>query len=86
MQNPPDNIDPALYSWLLQEVGRLDRISDSARVLPLSTSIPSKPVEGALYYFPAAVSPDITQAGFWGYSASGWILLSQITNNTWETI
>ena len=75
MERPPSDIDSNIRSYLTRLVSQIDELFANKSTLIPNTVLPTKPIEGKLYYFPNTVAPTITTAGVWVYKSSGWAFL-----------
>lgn len=75
MENPPSNIDLSLRAYLIRLITQIEEAITNKSTIPPTYSLPTKPLEGKLYYFPNTIAPTITTAGVWVYKSSGWAFL-----------
>ena len=74
-EQPPAATDPEMIEYLTRQFILIGAALDGSAQLDISTAIPAKPQVGKLYYFANTVGA-ITSIGYWGYTSTGWKLMS----------
>lgn len=74
-EQPPESTDIELKEYLNRMFVQIGiALNQSGSFIPLYV-MPKKLKEGRIYYFGQSISPDITSAGYWGRTATGWAKL-----------
>ena len=73
-EQPPDT-DATLQRYLQRLIDSLTEKLTAKDVLTKNYTLPTRPIEGKLYFFPNTIAPTITTAGVWVYKSTGWVLL-----------
>ena len=75
MRTPPTSFQNEQQTYLIDSINEIENKIVSVLTLKKEYSIPAKPVEGRINYFPVTVGA-ITSTGFWGYKVGGvWVQL-----------
>ena len=72
IESPPNTYISTYFQRLLDKIDERFTAKD---ILPKTWAMPTRPIEGKLYYFPNTIAPTITTAGVWVYKSTGWVLL-----------
>lgn len=64
-----------LGSYLHRMFNRINTLFLQVHIFSPRKILPEKPRIGGVYYFSAAILPDITGEGLWLYKSTGWIQL-----------
>lgn len=75
IEQPPTDLDAGLIAYLERLQIKINIALSQNQQLNKLNALPKNPQVGKLYYFNAAIAPDITGEGFWGYTSTGWTQL-----------
>lgn len=80
IEQPPFDVIDNLKEYLARRFVDVDNSLSTAHEIDKYTSLPEKPVDGKLYYFPNEIDPDILIPGLYFYQNGVYTLLS---NSEW---
>ncbi len=74
-EQPPEGTEIRLTEYLSRMFVQMNIALDQTKDFDVLYVVPDKLRIGKLYYFGAAVLPDISGEGIWIYKSTGWVLL-----------
>ena len=75
IEQAPEGTDQALAEYLERQFVNINIAVGNAGRMPKAYTMPDKPQDGTVYYFPKELLPDITTPGYWGRNNGIWVSL-----------